>query len=152
MGRVSFIILFILTLSFSQTYKTYYPWESDSVLVAWAIKNFVDKNASFMSVDKKKEKISKENSINTPNSKLRRTARFTAFEMALNHYKIEKSECIKKLGRVIRVLEMTPWKKDEFGDIVAFERDLVSLFPQKVGDGNLSKVFDYIDSFCKGSI
>ena len=108
MGKIGFIVLLTITLSFSQTYKTYYPWESDSVLVAWTIDKFVDKNASFISVDKKKEKINKKNAINSSTSNLRRTARFTAFEMTLHYYKIKSNGCTNALKRLIRILEMTP--------------------------------------------
>ena len=148
-GKIGFIALLTITLSFSQTYKTYYPWESDSVLVAWTIDRFVDNNATFIAVDKKKEKIAKKNSINSSNSDLRRTARFTAFEMALHHYKIKSNGCIDELKRVIRVLEMTPWKKQEFEDIVTFEEKFVALFPKEIEDNNLTKVFEYIDNYCK---
>ena len=151
MGKLGFIILTLLvaTVGYAQTYKTYYPWESDSVLVAWSIQKFVDNNATFMAIDKKKEKIPKENSINSSNSDLRRTARFTAFEMTLHHYEIKSNGCTTELKRLIRVLEMTPWKKQEFEDIVAFEEKFVALFPQNIEDNNLTKVFDYIDNYCK---
>jgi hypothetical protein len=150
MGRFGFIILLILQTAISaNSYKTYYPWESDSVLVAWVIDKFADTNASFIAVDKRKEKIGKKNSINSSNSKLRRTARFTAFEMALHHYKVDNS-CTNKIKRVIRVLEMTPWKKNEYEDVLAFEEGFVTLFPTTIEDNNLTKAFLYIDKFCKG--
>jgi len=51
---------------------------------------------------------------------------------------------------VIKVLEMMPWKKHEFIDILNFEEGLVPLFPKEMGDSDLSKVFKYIDIYCKG--
>ena len=147
---IAILTLSIVSLS-AQTYKTYYPWESDSVLVAWTIDRFVDKNATFMTVDKKKEKIAKKNSINSSNSDLRRTARFTAFEMALHHYKIKSNGCIDELKRVIRVLEMTPWKKHEYLKALKFEEDFVPTFPSKIGEDGLDKAFETIDNFCKDS-
>ncbi len=154
MGKFSVVIGFLLLFQSAiyakdNVYKTYYPWESDSVLVAWVIHKFVDSNATFIAVDKKVEKIGKKNSINSSNSKLRRTARFTAFEMALNYYKIKESKCTDELKRVIRVLEMTPWKKHEYEDILAFEEKFVTLFPKKLEDNNLTKSFEYLDNFCK---
>lgn len=152
MGRFGFIILLILQTAISaNSYKTYYPWESDSVLVAWVIDKFADTNASFIAVDKRKEKIGKKNSINSSNSKLRRTARFTAFEMALNHYKVKEDKCIGELKRVIRVLEMTPWKKHEYLKALKFEEDFVPLFPTNMGESKLKKPFEMIDRFCKES-
>jgi len=153
MGRFGFIVVSIALLQTTinaQTYKTYYPWESDSVLVAWVIKKFADPKAKFVSVDKKKEKIGKENSINTSNSKLRRTARFTAFEMALKDYKVKESACTNRLKKIIRVLEMTPWKKHEYEEILTFEEGFISLFPKRIEDDNLTKLFEYIDNSCKG--
>jgi len=154
MGRVGFIVLLIISLQSAiyakeTTYKVYYPWESDSILVAWAIHTYINPQASFVSVDKTKKKISKKEAINTANSKFRRTARYTAFETAIRYFKIKDSECIKKLTKAIRVLEMTPWKKQEYEDVLAFEEGFVPLFPQKIDDNNLSKVFDYIDTYCK---
>jgi len=151
MGRVGFLMLFLITInSYASVYKSYYPWESDSILVAWVIDKFVDKNASFIAVDKKEEKLStNENTINTSNSKLRRTARFTAFEMAVKYYNIKEDRCINRLKKIIRVLEMTPWKKEEYEDIVKFEERFVALFPKEIKDNNLSRAFKYLDNFCK---
>ena len=152
MGRFGFIVGVVVlfqSATYAKTYTTYYPWESDSVLVAWVIQKFVDPEAKFVSIDKRKEKVDKENSINTSNSKLRRIARFTAFEMALKHYEVKDSACTDELKRVIRVLEMTPWKKNEFEDILAFEEGFVPLLPKALEDNNLTKSFDYINNFCK---
>jgi len=130
-------------------FKSYYPWESDSVLVAWVIHNYVDSNIKFISFEKKKERIGKDNSINTADSKLRRTARFTAFEMALKYYEVEGDACTDQLKKLIRVLEMMPWKKQEFEEFVSFEDGFIPSFPQNIGDADLSKSFSYIDSYCK---
>jgi len=147
-GRIIFISLSLLYLSFANEYKTYFPWESDTVFVAWVIKNYVDKNAKFKAVSKR-EKIEKNFSINTPFCDIKRNARFSAFEVSLHYYNIKNTICIKKLQRLIRVLEMTPWKKHEFNDIVIFEKKFVSFFPKKIGEANLSKVFNYLDEYCQ---
>lgn len=154
MGRIGFVV--VLTLLFNtalyakeSTYKIYFPWESDSMLVAWAIHTYVDSKAKFVSVDKKKETIPKEIAINTSNSSLRRTAKYTAFEMGLKHFKIEKKGCLNELTKVIRVVEMTPWRKHKYLRALKFEEDLVPTFPNQVGKSELQKSFAVIDGFCK---
>ena len=145
--KIFFLWLTALSISFATEYKSYYPFESDTVLTAWLIKTYVDKNATFKSVPKG-TKVDKDYALNTPNSPFRRNARFTAYEMAKRHFKVSDT-CSNHLIRVIKVLEMMPWKKHEFTKIMHFEEGLVPLFPKKVGDANLTKVFTYINQYCK---
>jgi len=145
--KIFLLWLTILSISLGTVYKNYYPFESDTILTAWLIKTYVDKNATFESV-KKGSKLDKTLAINTPQSLFRRNARFTAYEVAKRYYKINDT-CSNHLVRVIKVLEMMPWKKYEFENILAFEEGLVVHFPQKIGEANLSKVFHYINTYCK---
>ena len=140
-------ILVIVSSANNKHYKSYMPWETDSIFVAWLIKRHVDKNAVFSAVQKP-EKIEKQFAINTANSDIRRSARFTAFEMAAYIYKID-NKCIDKLRPIIRILEMTPWRKHENMDAVHFEMEITPLFPKEKGQQSLEKVFAYIDEYCR---
>jgi hypothetical protein len=145
--KMLWIILSTTLLLFSSEYQSHYPYESDTILTSWLIKRYVDKDATFRSLPKS-VKINKEHAINTPTSPFRRNARYTAYEMAKRHYNIS-DKCSDSLVRVIKVLEMMPWKKHEYEDILAFEEGLAPLFPQETGETDLSKVFAYIDQYCK---
>ena len=145
--KIFFLWLTALSISFAAEYKNHYPFESDTILTAWLIKTYVDKDATFKSVPKG-TKVNKDYALNTPNSPFRRNARFTAYEMAKRHFKVSDT-CSNHLVRVIKVLEMMPWKKHEFVDILNFEEGLVPLFPEEMGDANLTKVFTYINQYCK---
>ncbi len=146
------IIFFCLSLlgvaekGFSAHYKTDRPWEIDSVLVAWLIKHYVDKDAVFSSVPRG-EHIKKEFSINTPYSPLRRSARCSAFDAGVRIYKV-KSQCVEKIRPLIRLLEITSWRKHEYPEALKFEQGLMPLIPLDPGIENLEKAFLYIDSYC----
>lgn len=146
--KVFFLYLLLISISFGTQYKTHFPFESDTILTAWLIKTYVDKNATFQS-EEKESILDKNISINTPNSPFRRNARFTAYEVAKRHFKVSDT-CANHLIKVIKVLEMMPWKKHEFEDILHFEQGLVPLFPKQIGDADLSKVFTYINHYCEG--
>lgn len=152
-GIMKFILtlLVLVNLLYAEGghYKAYAPWETDSVFVAWLIKRYVDKEAVFSSVPKS-EKIEKKYAINTANSRMRRSARFTAFEEAARIYKIN-NRCVEKLRPIIRILEMTPWRKEGNIRALRFEQAIVPLFPSKTGEHSLEKVFAYIDNYCKDS-
>lgn len=128
----------------ASVYKTYSQWEIDAVFVAWLISRHVDRDATFRIVPKSTQ-IDKNFSINTPNSKFRRSGKETAFESALRHYNIH-NDCTNTLVPVIRVLEMAPWRKSEDIHILNFESHVVKLLKEK----GLSDVFGYIDNYCKG--
>lgn len=145
--KILFLWLTAFTISFSAEYKNHYPFESDTILIAWLIKTYVDKDATFKSVPKG-TKVDKDYALNTPNSPFRRNARFTAYEMAKRHFNVSDT-CSDSLVKTIKVLEMMPWKKHEFIDILQFEEGLVPLFPEKIGNSDLSKVFIYINKYCK---
>jgi hypothetical protein len=130
-------------------YKIHHPLETDSLLVAWLIKNHVDKDAVF-SIVPKSEKVDKNSSINTPNSPYRRSARFTAYDSAIRIFDI-KDDCAGRIQPLVRILEMTPWRKHEYPEALRFEQDLVPLFPEKPGSGGLDKAFAFVDSYCSTS-
>ena len=142
-------LLWASTLLFASAtqYQNHYPFESDTILTAWLIKTYVDKDATFKSFPKAIT-VKKEVALNTPNAYFRRNAKYTAYEMAKRKYHISDT-CSNSLVKVIKVLEMMPWKKHEFTKIMHFEEGLVPLFPAQVGDTNLTKVFSYIDQYCK---
>jgi hypothetical protein len=155
MGRVNIMkfllpLLILINLLYAEGghYKAYMPWETDSIFVAWLIKRYVDKEAVFSTVPKS-EKIAKKYAINTANSRMRRSARFTAFEEAARIYKID-NKCVEKLRPIIRILEMTPWRKEGDMHALHFEQGIVPLLPTKAGEHSLNKVFTYIDNYCKG--
>ncbi len=138
------ISLMLLSSLHASVYKTYLQWEIDAVFVAWLISRHVDKDAEFHIVPKGTY-IETKYAINTPNSKFRRSGRETAFESALRYYNIHNN-CSDKLIPIIRVLEMAPWRKSEDIHILSFESDVVTLLK----DENISVVFGYIDTYCKG--
>ncbi len=145
--RLFFIWASALLFVSATQYQNHYPFESDTILTAWLIRTYVDKNATFKSFPKTVT-LKKEVAINTPNAYFRRNAKYTAYEMAKRKYHISDT-CSNSLVKVIKVLEMMPWKKHEYEDILAFEEGLVPLFPKQAGDANLTKVFHYIDQYCK---
>ena len=140
------LLLGVAGNAYSAHYKTDRPWETDSILVAWLIKYYVDKDAVFSSIPPG-ERIEKEFSINTPYSPLRRDARHTAFDAAARIFDVN-SECIDKIRPLIRILEMTPWRKHEHLEAMRFEKELALLFPVEPGKGNLEDAFSYINSYC----
>ena len=146
--KIFIILILSINLIYAEDrhYKSYVPWETDSIFVAWLIKRYVDKNAVFSTVPKP-QKIDKEYAINTSNSKMRRSSRFTAFEAAVRIYNINDL-CIDKLKPVIRILEMTPWRKHEDMNSFRFEEGIVKLFPKESGIQSLEKAFTYIDKYC----
>lgn len=157
MGKFSSIIILIISLQntvFAKdiTYITYVPWESDSVLVAWLINRYVDRDIKFESLAKG-EKIKLPLTINTPNSKLKRNARYSAFETTVKYLKIKEDKCIKKLTKVIKILEMVPWQKHNYGDAMTFEQKIIPLLPSAPQKDGLDRAFKFIDKFCvKGQI
>lgn len=152
MAKISQLVLFILlshSFLYANIYKSYYPLETDTVLVMWLIKTHVDKNAKFVVVKKNQTILDNENAINTANSKYKRNAQFSAYEVAKRSFKVD-NKCSNNLIKISRILEVVPWKKHEFNDIVEFERQFIKLFPQNIGDIDLTDAFTYIDNYCKG--
>jgi hypothetical protein len=94
MARFSLVLILLqIKLIASSVFYVNFPLETDTVLSSWVLKKYVDNNARFLPIDKLNTKnIRKEQTINTAKSYIRRNARFTAFEMALNYYKVSEEE------------------------------------------------------------
>ncbi len=142
-----FILNIFISILYSHQWQIHYPYEPDTILTAWLIKKNVDKNAKFTGYDRNITLNSKY-SINSKNSKFRRNGRFTAYEVAKRFYNISNS-CSNKYVNIIKILELMPWKKEEFYNVVKFENGVKPLIPQGRGDLNLTKLFLFIDKYCK---
>ena len=138
------ITLLLFTPVSAATYSTYKQWELDAILAAWAIKHYVDKESHFKRVAKS-EKIPPAYAINTSYAQYRRSAQETAFESVLRQHDIH-DHCTQELVRIVRVVELAPWRKSEYLDILTFEQELLTLLKQK----NVAAGFDYIDHYCQG--
>jgi len=143
------IIIFLsVVFLFGKEYAGYFPLEADTALTFWGIKKYVDKNAKFYLYNKDSE-IKNKIEINTKSADIKRNGRYTAFEMLIYKYKIPKNRCINKLIKTDRVLEMMPWRKNEYPDFLRFEKGLLGTYTLSHGEANLSKMFKYIDNYCK---
>jgi hypothetical protein len=151
MARFSLVLILLqIKLIASSVFYVNFPLETDTVLSSWVLKKYVDNNARFLPIDKLNTKnIRKEQTINTAKSYIRRNARFTAFEMALSYYKISKDKCLANLIQINRILEMTPWKKYEYENVVLFENSFIPLFSKDSKNIDLSETFKYINTYCE---
>ncbi len=151
MGRTTYKKYLIILFSFllflaplnASVYKTYSQWEVDALFVAWLIKRYVEHDSEFVIV-KKGTFIEKKLSINTPNSRFRRSAKETAFESALREFNIRNS-CTDILTPIIRILELAPWRKSEYHHVLTFENSVVT----RLKEQDISAAFNYIDRYCK---
>lgn len=145
-----FIILGVFFyFAYAKNYVGYCPLEPDTALTFWAIQKYKDKDAKFFLGDKKSViNLKKAMKINTSDAKIKRNGRFTAFEIFLYKNNIKSNKCIKKLIKMDKVLEMMPWMKNQFPDILAFENKLRNLSPKNRGKVKLKRLFHYIDNFC----
>ncbi|MEE4356917.1 MAG: chromate resistance protein ChrB domain-containing protein [Desulfococcaceae bacterium] len=132
-------------------YKTWAPWEPDSFLAAWALKRYVYPEAEFMSFPKGTPLLpgtAPEMMIDTPNAKYRRNATKTAFEEVVRIHNL-KIPCYARIRAIVRLLEMSRWRKSENREAEDFERNLRSLLPQGPATGGLDAAFAYADEFCR---
>jgi hypothetical protein len=127
-------------------YGTWVPWEIDSVLVAWAIKRYVDVGSEFIALERGTS-IPVEKSIDTPDSYYRRTGMTSAFEGAVHRHGLS-SECLDSLVSISRVLELTPWRKSEDENASDFEIQIMPYVPRVPQKGGLEKAFEVIDQYC----
>jgi len=133
----------------SMIYKTWAPWEIDSFMAAWALKRYVHPEAKFVSLPKG-TKTDPATTIDTPDAKYRRNATKTAFEEVVRIHKISMP-CFDKIRPIVRLLELSRWRKSENREAEEFEDNLRSLLPKDTRKGNLEKAFEYVDKFCKTS-
>lgn len=130
----------------SGTYSTWVPWQVDSVVAAWVLKRYVHADAIFESVPRGTS-LSPERALDTPASLYRRNGRQTAFDETLRINKL-RFACADKLGPIVRMLELAPWRKSENPGAEKFESELNRLMPQGTTKGGLEAAFGYIDRFC----
>lgn len=128
-------------------YRTWAPWEIDSVLAAWAIKTYVNKDAQFVSIPRGTSVKSKFSIDIPPDSPYLRSAKQTAFEAVLRIHHIA-DDCTEKIKPIVRLLELAKWRKSESTLAQDFEIGLKPLLPVEPTEGNLQKAFEYIDRFC----
>lgn len=132
---------------YATTLSTWAPWEVDSTVTAWYLKRNVIQNAEFRSLPKGTH-IEPEASIDIPDSPYRRDARNTAFDSAIKKHSITSS-CTDKLAKIVRLLELAPWRKSTSTEAEAFERGILPLLPRQPSDGGLEQAFGYLDKFCE---
>ena len=148
--RITVIVLLLFYLfcnaGWAKQYTLLSPLEADSVLVAWLIKRHVEPAAQFAILSKQKAGPDS-SAINTPHSPLRRSARFTAFDAAVRLYDVNNS-CVATIQPLVRILEMTPWRKAEYPEALRFEQGLFSLLPDNPTGDDLEKAIAFVDSFC----
>lgn len=149
MIRILFSLLLALSTVGAATYYAYFPYESDSVLTAWLIKRYKDPGALFAGIEKgRKASVPPVLQINTTSSLYRRSSRFTAFESAKRRLGVSDS-CTQKLVKVSRLLEMAPWRKQQFPEYLELERKIHDALPEDPGPHDLSEAFSIIDDYCK---
>lgn len=154
MRRFLFFILVVSSfvggcgVGYSQaaSYSTWVPWQVDSVAAAWVLKRYVQPDAKFSSVPRGTS-LPTAMALDTPDSPYRRSGRMTAFEQALRLHKVDVS-CRGDLKKVVRLLELAPWRKMENPAAEKFEHDLNLLLPAGPTAGGLEAAFNYIDNYC----
>ena len=129
------------------SFYSWSPWETDSVLTAWAIKRYVFQGAIFASVPKG-ETLEMAQAINTPDANYRRSGTKTAFEMAVYHHQLQFA-CLPTLKPLIRLLELAPWRKSTNSEAVKFEYHIKRLLPSQPQQHGLEPAFQYIDQYCQ---
>lgn len=146
MARFSIIFIYFSSLLFSSsTYYVKEPLEPDTVLSAWIVKQSLNPNFKIIKSNEI-DKIDNAYLLNTSKSPIRRNGRFTAFEMALKTYKTPNSICINTLRKNIKIIELTPWKKLEYIEVLDFEQKFVNSFESN----DLKQSFKFLNNFCKG--
>lgn len=140
------ILLVANTPIYATTFSTWAPWEIDSTVTAWYLKRNIIQNAEFTSLPKGTT-IEHNTSIDIPDSPYRRSARTTAFDSAIKKHLIE-SRCTEKLAKIVRLLELAPWRKSTSAEAEAFERSILPLLPKNPSYDGLEQAFDYLDKFC----
>jgi hypothetical protein len=142
---LSVFLLFGATVS-AKTLITWAPWEIDSTVTAWYLKRYVLQDVEYKSVPKGTLTES-ELSLDQPNSPYRRSAKQTTLDSAIDRHKYT-NKCIKELVKVVRLLELMPWRKSTQADAEQFEYELMPLLPKQPVKGGLEFAFDYLDTYC----
>jgi hypothetical protein len=146
---IAMLLFFTMaTQSFCRVYYAYWPLESDTVLTFWLLHRYSDPSARLIGVEKGKTINAPDHlQINTPTAYYRRTSRFSAYENTRRVLRIEDT-CARFYDRIARILEMSSWRKQEYPDLVRFERNLHRLLPAHPGEQQLTRVFRYLNTYC----
>lgn len=129
--------------------QTWHPWQLDSVLVAWALKQTQMPPPVFESVARGVV-IPPERAIDTPDSPYRRTGQRTAFEEAVRRHGLNHV-CVPRLREAVRVVELAPWRKPEFPAVEEFEVRVLRAIPQQPARGGLDAALAEVDRYCLDS-
>ncbi len=127
-------------------YSTWAPWEIDSAAAAWVLRRHVDPDARFQSLPKGTQIAGA--TLDTPDSPFRRGASYTAFDSVIRQHRLE-SACLKRLTPMIRMLELTPWRKVTDPAAEALEMKLRPLLPLEPVHDGLESAFAVLDAFCQ---
>lgn len=130
----------------TRRYVTWYPWQADSVLAAWALKRHVSAAAEFESAPNGAP-VPADQALDIPESVYRRNGLRTAYEEVLRVHRVD-SPCTERLRPIVRVLELASWRKAEHPEAENFEAGLLPLLPRQPGKGGLAAAFAYVDQFC----
>jgi len=148
MKKILFIFLTGAVLIHAQTYYAYFPYETDTVLTAWLIRKYKDPEAKFIPVKRgTSPAVSAECQINTSVSPYRRSARFTAFQTAVKKVGAT-GECIRRLERISRIVEMAPWRKQEFPEASTLQLKIHEALKDGHTAGSMEAAFPVIEKFC----
>jgi hypothetical protein len=115
-------------------------------VTAWYLKRYVLQDVEYRSFPKGTS-IEPELSLDVPNSPYRRGAKHTTLDRAIDIHKF-KNSCINELVKVVRLLELMPWRKSTQPEAEQMEHGLMLLLPKEPVKGGLDPAFDYLDSFC----
>ncbi|MEO6664933.1 MAG: hypothetical protein ABIN96_17325 [Rubrivivax sp.] len=127
--------------------QTWHPWQLDSVLVVWALRQLPGPGLVFESV-LRGTPIAAERAIDTPDSPYRRTGHRTAFEEAVRRNAISHP-CVQRLRDAVRVVELAPWRKPEFPEVEAFEARVLKVIPTQPTRDGLDAALAEVDRYCR---
>ena len=86
-------------------------------------------------------------SFDNPHSPLSRDGEETTFQKVAKHYNVNDG-CIEALSDISNVIEMIPWQKPLYPDVVEFEMKLQPFVPATSGVADLDQAFTLIDQYC----
>lgn len=127
--------------------QTWHPWQLDSLLVVWALRQASTPAPQFESLPRGTP-IPPERAIDTPDSPYRRTGQRTAFEEAVRRSGLAHP-CVARLREAVRVVELAAWRKPEFPLVEAFEARVLAAIPTQPMRGGIEAALGEIDRYCK---
>jgi hypothetical protein len=142
------LLLMATPLALAQpTFKTWHPWQMDSLLVAWVLAQTRTPAPMFESVQRGSD-IPADQALDTPDSPYRRTGQRTAFEEALRLSQWQHP-CVPRLRDAVRVVELAAWLRPEFPEVEAFQEQLLKAIPKQAQPGGLEPAMAVIARFCQ---